>query len=121
MCGRENRATSINKTQAIELIRRSGLSDQADLLIEHLLPSARIVVHDGPAEKAMASYYGGLPTLPSGTPWPTWDKYDLRLAEVTRLENDSKQIPKRLGYVTLLPRCVRNCRKALNLWPFWAK
>src|SRR5438552_12080840 len=39
---------NMDKEQAVELIRECSLSEHADFLIEHLLPSARIVVHDHP-------------------------------------------------------------------------
>jgi uncharacterized protein YwqG len=59
--------------QVIDLIRGCSLSCHADVLIKHLMPSARIVVHDDPAcsEGSVASYFGGLPSLPRRTAWPT--------------------------------------------------
>src|SRR5262245_57852897 len=66
---------TMDKQQAIDLIRRSGLAKQADLLIDQLLPSVRLVVHDSgrsSAKDLVVSHFGGLPSLPPGMTWPVW-------------------------------------------------
>jgi hypothetical protein len=90
----------MDKNQAIELIRQSSLSVDTDLLVEHLLPSARIVVCDGPgecAEYVMASHFGGLPSLPRNAAWPVWDNCDFQKGQIARLEDKFRANPRATG------------------------
>lgn len=90
----------MNAQQAADVIRRSSVSDLADLLIERLLPSARIVVDGEPGsgvQDLAASQFGGLPSLPSGTHWPRWDKREYLRAEVDRLEKQFRANPRATG------------------------
>jgi len=89
----------MEKNQAIDVIRRSGLSRYADLLIEHLLPSARVVLHDASAgsDDSVASHFGGLPSLPSGVNWPAWDRRNYLSAQITRLEDKFRATARLIG------------------------
>jgi hypothetical protein len=93
----------MDEQQAIETIRRSGLAKHGDLLIDRLLPSARVVVHESGGSSAgdsVVSHFGGLPSLPQGAAWPMWDKYDVPL--------------QFLGQVSL---CELHASAALPGWP----
>lgn len=90
----------MDQEQAIDLIRGSSLSEYADILIEHLLPSVRIMVHDDAGEdvdKSAGSYFGGLPFLPRGTTWPLWDRRDYLNSTIARLEADYQANPRATG------------------------
>lgn len=66
----------MNREEAIEVIRRSGLSAHPELLSKKLLPSARIIVQDetmnGVSDSAI-SQFGGVPLLPPVVNWPRWE------------------------------------------------
>lgn len=90
----------MDKKEAMDVITSSNLSGQADLLIEHLLPSARLVVHEGgpgSVEDSVASYLGGLPSLPGHAAWPTWDRHDFLSGQIARLEAKFKANPRATG------------------------
>jgi uncharacterized protein YwqG len=90
----------MDKSQAIELIRSSGLSQHSEVLIAHLAPSARIVVADDAgvsSEKSGLSYFGGLPRLPNGGRWPFWDSRDHENSRIARLEEKFRQNPRATG------------------------
>ncbi len=84
---------------AIELIRQSVPASQADVLVEHLLPSSRIVVHDDGDSGAdsIGSHFGGVPSLPPGMAWPVWDKRDYLRAEIDRIEMQFRTNPRHTG------------------------
>ena len=79
----------MQREQAIDLIRSSPLAEFEEILINHLLPSARIIVRDKPeggSAHLTASFFGGLPLLPENMTWPTWDKSEHLKAEIASLE-----------------------------------
>ncbi len=90
----------MDEAQAIEIIRRSYFSEHADVVIEHLLPSARIYVEDESTAMdvdGMVSHFGGLPTLPKGSTWPVWDKREFLISQATSLEEQFKANPRAIG------------------------
>lgn len=91
---------AMDKKQAIDLIRGSCLHEQANNLIEQLLPSARIVVHEDPGGSVVDSansHFGGLPYLPRNASWPVWDRRDFLNAKITRLEDQFQANPSATG------------------------
>jgi uncharacterized protein YwqG len=79
----------MNRDEAIELIRRSALAEHAEELVGRLAPSARVIVGDEPGnsgDRLAASHFGGLPSLPSDTAWPDWDKREYLKAKIDSLE-----------------------------------
>jgi uncharacterized protein YwqG len=90
----------MNKEQAVDLIRGSELYEQADILIDYLLPSARIVVHDDSregVEDSASSYFGGLPCLTQDAVWPLWDKGEYLNAQIAHLEARFRENPQATG------------------------
>jgi uncharacterized protein YwqG len=78
----------VNRQEAVDFIRSSALAEHADALIQHLAPSARLIVGDS-AERAdhlTVSHFGGLPSLPENAAWPVWDKRQFLTAEIASLE-----------------------------------
>jgi len=69
-----------DREAATEVIRGSALSAHAESLKAFLEPSVRIFVSEQAIAETVgstqltASYFGGLPMLPEGVAWPTWDK-----------------------------------------------
>lgn len=87
-------------THAIEVIRSSRLSRHADLLTEHLMPSARLqVASDSATHPAgtTSSYFGGLPYLEAGDTWPCWNRASSLKAEIARLEAKFAKNPRATG------------------------
>src|SRR5579872_637878 len=87
----------MKREQAIDLILSSGLTEQADQLIGALCPSSRLIVNDSPPTPAggrHASHFGGLPSMPPGTPWPRWDKHDYLNHEIARLKKSMQRDPR---------------------------
>ncbi|MCX5659653.1 MAG: YwqG family protein [Planctomycetota bacterium] len=80
----------MKKEKAIELIRESGVSEHAELLISLLLPSARVVLGEerkaGGNGGSVQSHFGGVPWLPKGFAWPRWDRREFLASEITRTE-----------------------------------
>jgi uncharacterized protein YwqG len=106
----------MDKKQAVETIRDSHLGDAADLLIERLLPSARIIVANDPTESMTeleSSCFGGLPPLPPGVTWPVWDRTELLKADIARreLEFRDKPIPRGMA------RIIAEMREELSAGP----
>ncbi len=90
----------MEKEQAIDMIRRCRLRVRAGLLIEQLLPSARLIVDGGSNnsfDASVGSHFGGLPHLPAGVTWPEWDKHDYLNAQVERLEAQFRANPRATG------------------------
>jgi uncharacterized protein YwqG len=90
----------MDKEQAVDLIRGSSLVEHASILIEHLLPSARLVVNDDPGEDVedpTASHFGGLPSLPRDAAWPVWDRRDYLSGQIARLEANFRANPRATG------------------------
>lgn len=90
----------MNKQQAIDAVRTSSLSGRADVLIEQLLPSARVLMQDdleGTAPDLVASQLGGAPSLPLDVMWPVWDSRDLLRDRIGRLEHRFRSNPKATG------------------------
>ena len=90
----------MDKQQAIDAIRGSSLSGQADLLIEHLLPSARALVQEdrgGTVPDPVSSHLGGLPSLPHDAKWPVWDSRDYLSRKIARLEDKFRSNPRATG------------------------
>jgi uncharacterized protein YwqG len=91
---------TMDKQQAIDMIRGSALAERADRLIEQLVPSARLVVHDdggGTAKNSVVSHFGGLPSLPPGATWPVWDRHDFVSGQIERLEAKFRANPRATG------------------------
>jgi uncharacterized protein YwqG len=90
----------MDREQAVGLIRANSLLEQADAIIEQLLPSARIRVHDDSGkriEDSPTSHFGGLPSLPRNVSWPVWDRRDYLSALITRLEQQFQANPRAIG------------------------
>lgn len=90
----------MDKKQAIDLIRESSLSGVADILIECLLPSARLDVREHPGrdiEDSVTSHFGGLPSMPRGVAWPVWDRHDFLISQIARFENRFRENPRATG------------------------
>jgi uncharacterized protein YwqG len=85
---RASRGSNLELRDAIDLVREVLPASQADVVAEHLLPSARIVVHDdaNPAAGTNRSHYGGVPLMPRGMEWPVWDKTDYLTEDAKRFE-----------------------------------
>ncbi len=81
------------------MIRGWRLPLREDLVIEHLLPSARIVIHEGDQASVSdpVSHFGGLPSLPPGTKWPVWDRYDFLSGQIARFEAKYRANPHLTG------------------------
>jgi uncharacterized protein YwqG len=97
----------MDKTEAISVVRNSGLAHHADRLIQSLLPSARLVICDkaaNDAEGCANSHLGGLPRLPLGTVWPLWDKRELFWRQVSRFEDKLKGGPAATGLHEIVRR-----------------
>jgi hypothetical protein len=113
---------SMDKKQAVDLIRKCGLSRQADLLCDHLLPSARLVVHEDSepsVEDSVGSHFGGLPSLPRDVTWPVWDRREFVNGQIARLEDKFRANPRAIGLRDIALRM----RQDLVGWPlplpFW--
>ena len=109
----------MDKQQAIDLIRGSSLAGQADMLIEHLLPSARVMVQDesdGTDIGPVTSHLGGLPSLPRDAKWPLLDSRDHMMDRIARLEEKFRSNPKATG----LRRHRRPDAPGPANWPFSA-
>ncbi len=101
----------MNKQLAIDVIRGSNLSERADSLIEHLLPSARIAVRQDIVEAfpdPLVSYLGGLPSLPHDAQWPMWDSRDHINDRITRLESMFQSNPRAIGLAKSAARLREN-------------
>ena len=80
------------RDRVAELARESGLGPWADQLAAVALPSARILLDDGPGE-LLGARLGGDPAMPSGFEWPMRNDGgalafvgQIRLEEVARLD-----------------------------------
>ncbi|HVA45568.1 MAG TPA: YwqG family protein [Pirellulales bacterium] len=83
-----------------EEIRASALSEYADVLVQELRPSARLVVREAivdHAELGLRSHLGGIPLLPRGIEWPMWDKRDFLQGQILRLEEKFEQDARASG------------------------
>lgn len=89
----------MDREQSIDLIERSRLARHADYLVDQLLPSARVVVHDESSKGAEAafSFFGGSPRLPHEVVWPTFDRDDYLRRQISRFEDKFKQNPRATG------------------------
>jgi hypothetical protein len=86
--------------QAIDLIRGTRLCAQADSLIQHLLPSARVIVDNelgGSVNDFAVSHFGGLPSLPHDCVWPVWDRRNYLSRQIARLEEQFRANPRAIG------------------------
>lgn len=79
--------------EAIVLIRDAGPPQHAEALIERLSPSVRLFVQESPdavpgnaQTRLSVSHFGGLPSLPNGCAWPTWDKRAFLEADIAAME-----------------------------------
>lgn len=90
------------REQLPELARELGLEGCDDALRALARPSARLV-HSGQAErKRLArSRFGGPPSLPEGTPWPSWN--DAPLGFLAQLDLAEAELAPALG-ASGLPR-----------------
>lgn len=87
--------------QVTDAIRSSALSQHADLLIQHLKLSARIVVEDGSGAGHSCitrSHFGGLPSLSKNSKWPYWDKTAYLQAQIAHNEESFKNNPRATGF-----------------------
>lgn len=101
----------MEKQEAIDAIRGSSLFGQADVLIEHLLPSARVVPQDELArtvQDSLASHLGGLPSLPRDAKWPVWDSRDQLRDQIARNEERFRSNPKATGLRDYAARLRQN-------------
>ncbi|HUG89418.1 MAG TPA: DUF1963 domain-containing protein, partial [Planctomycetaceae bacterium] len=88
----------MEKVDAEALVRASGLSAEVEIILDQLLPSARIVVDgDGGTEDSFVSHFGGVPWLPADEAWPRWDKRGYLEAEIARLEERFRNNPRLTG------------------------
>jgi uncharacterized protein YwqG len=90
----------MDRKQTEMRIRESRLARHADALIQHLAPSARIVLDERPADhkdNRAASHFGGLPTLLAGTEWPRWDRGDHLRDQIARMEERFRENPRAIG------------------------
>src|SRR5207248_1703697 len=95
-----NMVSPMEKQQAIELIRGYPFNNSAGLLVERLMPSARLIVCDDQGGRNGASprsYLGGLPSLPADAVWPVWDRKDFLSGQIARLEQQFKANPRATG------------------------
>jgi uncharacterized protein YwqG len=114
----------MDKNQAMELIRGSALAEHADLLMEHLAPSARIVLTDDGAqsnENGIHSYFGGLPKLPKEASWPSWDSRAYSNAKIARLEDKFRQNPRATGLRDIAAKMRENLPAGPTPLTFLAK
>ena len=84
----ENILGSMEREDALELIRSFALAEFRETLADHLLPSVRITVLDDGDDRngsQNVSYFGGHPCLPANTPWPEWDKRAYLEAEIASI------------------------------------
>jgi uncharacterized protein YwqG len=88
----------MDKQQAIDVIRACNLPGQThEALIEQLLPSARVQVQDedsGSTQDSGGSHLGGVPSLPPGAAWPSWDSRDCIADRIARAEARFRDNPK---------------------------
>ncbi len=94
---RASHGFTLDLNDAIDLVRETMPASQADGLVEHLLPSCRIVVHDDAAgfgENPDGSHFGGSPTVPRGMEWPHWDKHDYLTEDIKRFESRFQEAPQ---------------------------
>jgi len=107
----------MEKKEATKLIRSSALSrDAKALLLEHLLPSARITAKPLPADStdtSVRSYFGDLPHLPEGVAWPLWDNREYYDAKIAHYEEKYRKNPRLTGLRDL----AANIRKNLPTGP----
>jgi uncharacterized protein YwqG len=101
--------------QAIERIENSSLSRWAKSLVDLLKPSARVVLREtqGPSGD-FSSHFGGLPAVPDGWMWPTWDRSDYVSDKIKRLEDQFNANPRATG---LRDIAARMREEELNLGP----
>lgn len=107
--------------QAEEVIRRSSLAGEAELLIKHLLPSARVVVREpleSSAKSSNTSRFGGMPLLPHGQLWPTWDKREFLSGQVARLQEKFRANPRATGLRDIALRMRQDLPKGPVPLPF---
>lgn len=90
----------MKKEQAIELIRKSGVPRYATAIVNHLMPSARVLVCDELAESnagELTSHFGGLPWLPADAAWPEWDRRESLKSRIARTEKSFQANPRATG------------------------
>jgi uncharacterized protein YwqG len=64
----------VNRASAVALIEASALAPRARLLLPHLQPGARARAKRDPSiSRAIASRFGGVPVVPRGATWPSWN------------------------------------------------
>ena len=86
----------MTREQAISVIRASRLNKYEDVLIQHLLASARLVVQDEPTNsisEPTQSHFGGSPHLPAHASWPIWDRRELLEQKIELCERQLKESP----------------------------
>jgi len=93
---RASRGFDLDLKDTIELVREVMPASQAKVLVEHLLPSCRIVTHDDTSIDtcATASHFGGVPSMPRGMEWPLWDKHDYLTEDIKRFESRFQEAPQ---------------------------
>jgi hypothetical protein len=104
----------MERDEAIQLIRNSGLKQYANPLINSLMASARIIVDDettSQTDNCSTSYFGGSPCMPTGTPWPIWDKSDYLGRKAARLEEKFRQSPRATGLRDIAARMREESRR----------
>lgn len=90
----------MEREQAIALIRNECPSGVADILVEQLQESARLVPSNAGTlthNDSPTSHLGGSPSLPPGVPWPVWDNREYLNAEIARLEDRYRRNPRATG------------------------
>jgi uncharacterized protein YwqG len=96
---RASRGPALELHDAIDLVREALPASQADLVVEHLLPSARIVVHyeTDSVTDTTSSHFGGVPLMPRGMDWPMWDRTKFLTEEIKRSETRFQANPQATG------------------------
>jgi uncharacterized protein YwqG len=90
----------MEREEAVKIIRESIPADHVDLLVDNLMPSARVLVDaetETSGDAAAHSHFGGLPLFPPVVSWPLWDKRDFLNAQASRLEAKFKSNPRATG------------------------
>ena len=84
---------------AVDVIRESVPVSRAEVLVEHLMSSSRIVVHDDTdiGTGTTGSHFGGVPSVPRGMEWPVWDKQDYLTEDIKRFESRFQANPRAIG------------------------
>lgn len=98
----------MNFDEVVEAIRRSRFAAHEAELVEWLLQSVRVVSASDGLEggRHARSYLGGVPRLPTGTPWPCWGGLgrDGSLSMPSGSEADVEQTPEYQEWRSAWPR-----------------